>query len=70
VKKYKVSPPNVPLTRNTIITLGTSPKSNVKEAILEPLPKNTLILPDFCKQYPNVVFYGASDPPIACQQKI
>jgi len=59
----KAGTPNVPLTQichhhfkciskiNTYVTY-------VKEAILEPLPRKTLTLHNFCIRYPNVAFFG------------
>jgi len=31
--------------------------------------KNTLILHSFCVWYPNVMFFGALEPPFTCQQE-
>jgi len=44
------------------LCLCTYPKSictYVEEMISQHLPKNTLILPNFCIQYPNVTFFDA-----------
>jgi len=41
----------------------------VVEMIWEHFPQKTSSLPNFCIQYPNVVFFGVLEPYFTCQPK-